>query len=219
MTSFPVRDQVKDHLLTPKNAALIIIDYQPAQFGTVASMDRQLLADNIVRVAKIGKAFSLPIVLSTVNVKANSLKPTIPPLKEVLSDLKEIDRTQINAWEDKEFLAAVKATGRKKLIMCALWTEACLIFPSLDALREGYEVYPVVDAVGGTSLEAHQYALQRIAQAGGKFENWTQLICELQRDWSRLETLNDVMGITFEPNSPLTKSQQRPWDLKGVPPP
>jgi nicotinamidase-related amidase len=218
MTSIPVRDQVDDHLLTAKNAALIIIDYQPSQFADIASMDRQLLADNIVRVAKIGKVFGLPIVLSTVGVTLNSLKPTIPPLKEVLSDLKEIDRTSINAWEDGEFLAAVRATGRKKLIMCALWTEACLIFPSLDALREGYEVYPVVDAVGGTSVEAHQYALQRIAQAGGKFESWVQLVCELQRDWSRAATLEGMRKVAFAPDSPLVKNQQRPLDIKGVPP-
>jgi nicotinamidase-related amidase len=219
MTSFPIRDQINDFLLTPKNAAMIFIDYQPDQFATVASMDRQLLADNVVRVAKLGKVFGLPIVLSTVNVKANNLKPTIPPLREVLSDLKEIDRTQINAWEDKEFLEAVEATGRKKLIMCALWTEACLIFPSLNALREGYEVYPVVDAVGGTSLEAHQYALQRIALAGGKFTSWTQLTCELQRDWNRLDSLQGMMKVAFDPSSPITKNQQRPMDVKGVPAP
>jgi nicotinamidase-related amidase len=210
---------MNDHLLTPKNAALVIIDYQSTQFADIASMDLQLLADNIVRVAKIGKVFGLPIVLSTVNVKARNLKPTIPPLKEVLSDLKEIDRTNINAWEDKEFLEAVKATGRKKLIMCGLWTEACLTFPSLDALKEGYEVYPVVDAVGGTSVEAHQYALQRMTQAGGKPVSWIQLLCELQRDWSRTDTLDGVGKIVFEPNSPVVKNQQRPWDLKGVPPP
>jgi nicotinamidase-related amidase len=210
---------MNDHLLTPKNAALVIIDYQSTQFADIASMDLQLLADNIVRVAKIGKVFGLPIVLSTVNVKARNLKPTIPPLKEVLSDLKEIDRTNINAWEDKEFLEAVKATGRKKLIMCGLWTEACLTFPSLDALKEGYEVYPVVDAVGGTSVEAHQYALQRMTQAGGKPVSWIQLLCELQRDWGRTDTLDGVGKIVFEPNSPVVKNQQRPWDLKGVPPP
>jgi nicotinamidase-related amidase len=219
MTSFPVRDQIKDHLLTPKNAALVIIDYQPTQFADVASMDLQLLADNIVRVAKLGKVFGLPIVLSTVNVKVRNLKATIPPLKEVLSDVKEIDRTNINAWEDKEFLEAVKATGRKKLIMCGLWTEACLTFPSLDALKEEYEVYPVVDAVGGTSVEAHQYALQRMTQAGAKPVTWIQLLCELQRDWSRTETLDGVGKIVFEPNSPVVKNQQRPWGLKGVPPP
>jgi nicotinamidase-related amidase len=219
MTSLPVRDPIKDHLLTPRNTALLIIDFQPTQFGDIVSMDRQLLADNVVRVAKIGKVFGLPIVLSTVNVKDRSLKPTIPPLKEVLSDVTELDRTSINAWEDKEFLEAVKATGRKKLLICALWSEACLTFPSLDALREGYEVYPVVDAVGGTSVEAHQYALQRIAQAGGKLVTWVQVLCELQRDWSRRETIDGVVKISFDPNSPLAKNQQRPWDLQGIPAP
>lgn len=218
MTSYPIRDQVNDHLLTSKNAAMIIIDYQPTQIAEVASMDRQLLVDNVVRVAKLGKIFNLPIVLSTVNVKGGQ-KSTAPPLKEVLSTEKELDRTTINAWEDKEFLEAVEATGRKKLIMCALWTEACLIFPALDALREGYEVYPVVDAVGGTSLEAHQYALQRIALAGGKFESWVQLTCELQRDWGRADTVQAMRQVAFDPASPLAKNPQRPWDVKGVPPP
>jgi nicotinamidase-related amidase len=217
MTSFPIRDQTNDHLLTSKNAAMVFIDYQPAQISAVSSMDLQLLVDNVVRVAKIGKAFDLPIVLSTVNVKGGQ-KPTVPPLREVLSREKELDRTTINAWEDKEFLEAVEATGRKKLIMCALWTEACLIFPSLDALRDGYDVYPVVDAVGGTSIEAHQYALQRIAQAGGKFESWAQLICELQRDWGRANTIQPVRQIAFgDPSSPILKNTQRPFNIKGVP--
>lgn len=218
MTSLPIRDQVNDHLLTPKNAAMIFIDYQPTQIAAISSMDLQLLVDNVVRVAKLGKTFNLPIILSTVNVKGGQ-KPTIPPLKEVLSDQKEIDRTTINAWEDKEFLEAVEATGRKKLIMCALWTEACLIFPSLDALREGYEVYPVVDAVGGTSLEAHNYALQRIALAGGQSETWVQLMCELLRDWGRSEWVQAVRQIAFDPSSPLAKNIQRPFNVKGVPPP
>jgi len=215
MTSYPIRDQVNDHLLTSKNAAMIFIDYQPTQISAVSSMDLQLLVDNVVRVAKMGKAFNLPIVLSTVNVKGGQ-KPTVPPLKKVLSDQKEYDRTTINAWEDKEFLEAVEATGRKKLIMCALWTEACLIFPSLDALREGYEVYPVVDAVGGTSLDAHQYALQRIALAGGEFESWAQLLCELQRDWARLDTIQATRQIAFEPSSPIAKNVRRPFNVIGV---
>ena len=137
----------------------------------------------------------------------------------MLYDQKEFDRTTINAWEDKEFLEAIEATGRKKLIMCALWTEACLIFPSLDALREGYEVYPVVDAVGGTSLEAHQYALQRIALAGGKFETWVQLMCELLRDWGRADKVQAVRQIAFDPSSPIAKNVQRPLNLKGIPAP
>ena len=215
MTSFPIRDQINDHLLTSKNAAMVFIDYQPTQISAISSMDLQLLVDNVVRVAKLGKIFNLPIVLSTVNVKGGQ-KPTIPPLREVLSDLKELDRTTINAWEDKEFLEAIEATGRKKLIMCALWTEACLIFPSLDAIKEGYEVYPVVDAVGGTSLEAHQYALQRIALAGGKFESWVQLLTELGRDWNRADTIQAARQVAFDASSPIAKNMQRPFSIKGV---
>ena len=165
MTSEPMRDPVTDPLLTPQNSALVVIDYQPSQIQAVASIDHDLLTRNIVSVARSRKTYGLPIVLSTVNV-ANGQPPTIPELKEVLSDSVEIDRTQINAWEDTEFRQAVEATGRKKLIMTALWTEVCLAFPTLDALRAGYEVYPVVDAVGGTSPEAHRAGLERIVQAG-----------------------------------------------------
>ena len=197
---------------------MIFIDYQPTQISAISSMDLQLLVDNVVRVAKLGKTFNLPIVLSTVNVKGGQ-KPTVPPLRQVLSDQKELDRTTINAWEDKEFLDAVEATGRKKLIMCALWTEACLIFPSLDAMKEGYEVYPVVDAVGGTSLEAHQTALQRIALAGGKLVSWVQLLTELQRDWGRADTIQPVRQIAFDPSSPIAKNLQRPLTVRGVPAP
>jgi len=168
MTSEAIRDPLKDQLLTTKNSALIIIDYQPVQVNSIASMDRQKLIDNIVAVAKIGLAYGLPIIHSTVNVKTGLNKPPIPPLRKVLPDIETIDRTSINSWEDVEFVRAVKATGRTKLIMTALWTEACLTFPALDALREGYEVYVVVDAVGGTSVEAHEAALRRIEQAGAR---------------------------------------------------
>jgi len=196
MASEPIRDPIKDHLLTPKNSALIIIDYQPIQVSSVASMDRRTLVQNIVTVVRLAKLFQLPVVLSTVNVKTGGA-PTIHQLQDVLGEIEVYDRTTINAWEDVEFVKAVKATGRKKLIMTALWTEACLSFPSLDALREGYEVYPVVDAVGGTSLEAHQTALERIAQAGGKLVSWVQLACELQRDWARKDTAKPFGEILF----------------------
>ena len=198
MASRPVREPVKDDLLTPKNSALIIIDYQPVQMNSVASMDRQLLVNNIVGVAKIGLSYGLPIVHSTVNVKTGLNKPPIPQLRKVLKDVPTYDRTTINSWEDVEFVEAVKAAGRKKLIMTALWTEACLTFPALDALREGYEVYPVVDAVGGTSVQAHEAALRRIEQAGAKPISWTQLLCELQRDWARQETVPQFMDLFIE---------------------
>jgi nicotinamidase-related amidase len=191
----PIRDQVQDHLLTPKNATLLIIDYQPVQVSSIRSMDHKLLVDNIVRVAKTGIAYSMPMVVSTVNVKTGMNKPMIPELQAVLPGVEPLDRTTINAWEDAEFNKAVKATGRKKLIMAALWTEACLSFPALDAIREGYEVYPVVDAVGGTSVEAHRAALERVVQAGGKPISLPGLVCELQRDWVRKETVQLAVEI------------------------
>ena len=196
MTSEPTRDPLADPLLTPGNSALVVIDYQPSQIQTVASMDTDLLIRNIVSVARTATTYGLPIVLSTVNV-ANGQGHTLPELAQVLADQVEIDRTQINAWEDIEFRQAVEATGRKKLIMTALWTEVCLAFPTLDALREGFEVYPVVDAVGGTSPEAHRTGLERIIQAGAQPISWVSLACELQRDWARLETVPEVVDIVL----------------------
>jgi nicotinamidase-related amidase len=196
MTSEPVRNPVSDHLLTPQNAALVVIDYQPSQVQAVTSIDHDLLVDNIVSVARLAETFELPVVLSTVNV-AHGQGPTIPELKAVLADSAEIDRTSINSWEDVEFRHAVEATGRKKLIMAALWTEMCLAFPALDAIREGFEVYPVVDAVGGTSPEAHRAAVDRIVQAGAHPITWVSLAGELQRDWNRLGTVADVVDIVL----------------------
>jgi nicotinamidase-related amidase len=197
MTSGPIRDPLEDHLLTPQNSALIIIDYQPVQVTSIASMDRRTLVANIVAVARIARLYGLPIVLSTVNVKTGRNQPTIHQLQSVLPDVEPLDRTAINAWEDVQFVEAVKATRRKKLIMTALWTEACLAFPTLDAIAEGYEVYPVVDAVGGTTVEAHRAALERVAQAGARPISWVQLICELQRDWSRTGTVQGFTSILF----------------------
>jgi nicotinamidase-related amidase len=197
MTSESRRDPVTDHLLTPENSALIVIDYQPVQVGSVASMDRRSLVLNIVQVAEAAKLYGLPIVLSTVNVSSGKNAPTIHQLTDVVGEIDALDRTTINAWEDVEFVAAVKATGRRKLVMTALWTEACLAFPTLDAMRDGYEIYPVVDAVGGTSLEAHRAALERVVQAGARPISWVQLLCELQRDWSRAETASRFAELVF----------------------
>lgn len=192
-----IRDPVGDHLLTPKNSALIVIDYQPAQIGAVHSMDRDLLLKNIVSTVKLARLFGLPIVHSTVNVKTGRGKPTLAPLAEQLADVAPIDRTTTNAWEDADFVRAVRATGRRKLILCALWTEICMAFPALDALREGYDVYPVVDAIGGTSVEAHRAGLERVVQAGGRPITWVSLGAELQRDWARAETAGGVVEIVL----------------------
>jgi nicotinamidase-related amidase len=195
MASLPARDPIGDHLLTPQNSALLVIDYQPGQFGAVTSIDRDLLLENIVSTAKIAKLFGLPIVHSTINVASGLAEPTVPELAEQLVDNLPIDRTSINAWEDADFLSAVRATGRRKLILCALWTEMCMAFPALDALREGYEVFPVVDAIGGTSEAAHRAALERVVQAGAQPVTWIPLGGELQRDWARTETAGAVVQL------------------------
>jgi nicotinamidase-related amidase len=197
MTSLPERDPVGDHLLTPQNAALALIDYQPPQFSAVNSMDPDLLLENIVSTVKTAKAFDMPIVHSTINVSSGRSQSTVPELATLLDDYPPIDRTSTNAWEDAEFLAAVRATGRRKLLLCALWTEICMAFPALDALREGYDVYPVVDAIGGTSEEAHRAGLERVLQAGAQPVTWVALAVELQRDWAREETVADIIEIVL----------------------
>lgn len=198
MTSFAnPRDPGDDHLLTPQNAAVVIIDFQPVQVSSIASRPKRELVANISALARIAKLYEMPVVLSTVNVTTGRNQPTIHQITDILTNVDPIDRTSINAWEDEDFNSAVKATGRKKLVMAALWTEVCLVHPALDAINEGFEVYPVVDCVGGTSLEAHQLGLQRLVQAGAKPVSWVQLICELQRDWNREKTVPGFAEILF----------------------
>jgi len=194
MTSNGFRDPVADHLLTPQNAALIVIDYQPSQIAAVQSMDQAALLKNITSTVKLAKIFGMPIVHSTVNVASGRSKTTVPELAELLTEIPPIDRTTINAWEDDRFLAAVRATVRRKLVLCALWTEMCMAFPALDALREGYDVYPVVDAIAGTSVEAHRAGLERVMQAGGQPITWVSFPGELQRDWAR-STAEEVVAV------------------------
>jgi nicotinamidase-related amidase len=197
MTSAPVRDPLSDHLLTPENSAFLLIDYQPSQIAGVHSMDRALLLKNAVSTVRTIKAFGVPVVHSTINVASGRGQPTLPELAGLLEDDKPLDRTTTNSWEDIEFLQAVRATGRRKLIICALWTEICMAFTALDALREGYEVYPVVDAIGGTSPEGHRAGLDRVIQAGGQPISWVALAVELQRDWARQDTVAAIIEIVL----------------------
>lgn len=196
MTSQARRDPFADHLITPENSVLAVIDYQPSQIQAVRSIDHELLLKNIITTVKLAKVFAVPIIHSTINV-ANGQGPTLDGLAQELEDYPPIDRTAINSWEDGDFLAAVQAAGRRKLILCALWTEVCMTFPALDALRDGYEVYPVIDAIGGTSLEAHRAGIDRTVQAGGQPIGWVSLACELQRDWARTETVPQIVEIVI----------------------
>src|SRR5213592_4340897 len=161
----PIRDPNTDPLLTPQNAVLTLIDYQPAQYAGVASVGRNELLAHVTMLGRVATVFELPVVLSTVYVK-HGMTGTNPELREVLPGVPEIDRTTMNSWEDPEFRAAVEASGRKKLILAGLWTEVCVAFPALDALRAGYEVFVVADAIGGVSVAAHESAMQRMVQAG-----------------------------------------------------
>jgi nicotinamidase-related amidase len=163
----------------------------------VSSIDRTLLVNNTVGLAKAGKAFKVPTILTTVAEKSFS-GPIFPEIQAVFPDQKPIDRTSMNAWEDKGFHDAVKKLGKKKLVMAALWTEVCLVQPVLSALDEGYEVYIVTDASGGTSKEAHDMAIARLIQAGAQPVTWMQVLLEYQRDWARGDTYAATTGIAME---------------------
>lgn len=195
MVSQARRDPLSDPLLTPENAALVLIDYQPPQVNTIRSMDSLTLIRNTVSLAQTAKAFGLPTILSTVGVTSGLNPDTVPEIKQEMGDAVWVDRTSINAWEDSDFVEAVKATGRRKLIMGALWTEVCLAFPATDALRAGFEVFIPVDVVGGTSLVAHDAALRRCEQVGAQPVSWIAVLCELQRDWSHEATTAAMVRI------------------------
>src|SRR5579872_5785906 len=169
-------------LLTPSNCVVALIDHQPQMFFGVESANRETIINNVVALAKAAKIFKVPTILTTVAAKTFS-GPLIPQLQTVFPDQKPIDRTSMNSWEDKNFVAAVEKTKRKKLVIAALWTEICLAFPAIDAIKAGYDVYAVVDASGATTTEAHQAAIQRMVQVGVIPITWIQFLCELQRDW------------------------------------
>lgn len=180
--------------LTPQNCALALIDYQPAMYFGVQSHDRLSIMHNTAVLAKSAKLFKIPTILSTV-AKDSFSGPMDPVITDVFKGQELIDRTSINAWVDANFRKAVEATGRKKIIVAGLWTEACVLFPSIDLLNKGYEVYIPTDACGDISLEAHERSVQRLIQAGATPITSLQFLFELQQDWARGDTYNGVMDI------------------------
>ena len=192
----PIRDPKTDSLLTPQNAVLALIDYQPEQYAGVTSVAHGELLAHVTMLGRVATVFELPVVLSTVYVK-HGMSGTNAELLEALPGVLEIDRTSMNSWEDPDFREAVERTGRKKLVIAGLWTEVCVAFPTLDALRAGYEVYVVVDAIGGVSRVAHESAMQRMIQAGAVPISVLGLACELQRDWGRPDA-DRLRGIMRE---------------------
>jgi len=194
----PIRDPKNDSLITPQNAVIAFIDYQPEQYAGVRSAPHDELLAHVTMLGRVATTFELPVVLSTVYVR-HGMQGTNKELLEALPGVPEIDRTTMNSWEDPDFRAAVQKTGRKKLIIAGLWTEVCVAFPALDALHEGYEVYFVADAIGGVSRVAHESAIQRMTQSGATPITVLGLACELQRDWGRpgAERLRAVMREYF----------------------
>lgn len=181
----PIRDMASDPLLTPENCAVALIDYQPEQVATVRSSSIEEVMLNVKAVVKVAHAYDVPIVLTTVGVDMGVNSGTIDELMAEMPGQTEIDRTGVNSWEDEEFRNAIKATGRRKIVMCGLWTEVCCAFPTLDMLREGFEVYPVTDAIGGISKTAHDSALTRMVRAGAQPVTAISFGSELMRNWAR----------------------------------
>jgi nicotinamidase-related amidase len=184
----------KLEMLTPQNSAIALIDYQPAMYQGVQSHDRLTTMNNVQVLAKAAKLFKIPTVLSTV-AKDSFSGPFMPEVIDLFPGHDIIDRTSMNSWLDAKFREAVHATGRKKIVVAGLWTEACVMFPTLDMLNEGFEIYVPADACGDLSLEAHNRAMDRLTQAGAIPITSCQYVFELQQDWARSETYDGVMEI------------------------
>jgi nicotinamidase-related amidase len=185
-----------DALLTPENCVLLLIDHQPFQLANVHSHEPTMVINNVVGLAKTAKAYGIPTILSTVNEERGGL--IFKQLQEVFPDQKPINRTFINSWEDRRVVEAVRKTGRKKLVIAALWSEMCLAMPAIHAMGDGYDVYVVTDASGGVSQEAHDMAIRRLVAAGAQPMTWMALTGELQRDWARTEHLGEVAQIFID---------------------
>ena len=183
-------------LINADDTLFIFIDHQPQMAFGVTSIDRQTLKNNTVALAKAAKLVNVPIILTAVETESFS-GYIWPELLDVVQQ-KPIERTSMNSWDSDELVAQVKASGKKKLVIAALWTEACLLFPTLCAIEEGFEIYIVTDASGGTSQEAHDAAVRRMEQAGAQSLTTINALLELQRDWAHRDTYNGVMDIVRE---------------------
>jgi nicotinamidase-related amidase len=185
-----------DALLTPENCVVLLIDHQPSQLANVNSHDPTMVINNVTALAKVAKAFDVPTILTTIGAARGG--EIFKQVQAVFPDQKPIDRSSINSWEDHRVVEAVMKTGRKKLVIAALWSEMCLAQPAIHAMGEGYEVYAVTDASGGVSPEAHDMAIRRLVAAGAQPITWLGMAGELQRDWARTERLGAVAQILFD---------------------
>ena len=185
-------------VLTPDNCQLIFIDQQPQMAFGVQSIDRQTLKNNVVGLAKAAKVFNIPTTITTVETDSFS-GHTYPELLEVFPNNKLLERTSMNSWDDQNVRDALAANKRKKIVVSGLWTEVCNLTFALCAIKDAdYEIYMVADASGGTSVDAHKYAMDRMVQAGVVPVTWQQVLLEWQRDWAKRDTYDAVMDIVRE---------------------
>jgi nicotinamidase-related amidase len=185
-----------DALVRPEDSILVLIDHQPFQFANLHSHEPTMIANNVIGLAKAAKVFGVPTILTTVLEERGGY--LIKGLQDVYPDQKPIDRTFINTWQDPRVVDEVRKSGRKQLILAALWTEVCLAMPTLHALAEGYDVFIVTDASGGVSAEAHDMAVRRMTAAGAVPITWLALSAEWQRDWAREKTIPDLANVQLE---------------------
>jgi nicotinamidase-related amidase len=187
-------------LLTPENCGIVFIDHQPEMFSAVGSMDRQRLLTNVLCLAKTARIFAVPVILTA--IESTPFRGHITPqLRALFPDRSPIERSSMNAWDSRDFVAAVKRSGRRNFLIAALWSEACLTFPALQMLEEGYGIYAVEDASGGTTQSAHAAAIRRIEQAGGVSLTALQVLLEFQRDWARKDHFDEVLALVKEHSS------------------
>jgi nicotinamidase-related amidase len=186
-----------DTLLKPSECAMLLVDLQAGLGFGAESLPRQVLLNNAVALAKTATAFGVPVIATTSASKVYS-GPLFPQIQSALPEIKTIERRNMNAWEDDAARGAVQATGRKRLLVAGLLTEACVSFPVLSTLKEGYEAFVVGDTCGGLTAASHELALRRLEQAGAQLTSWIQVLLEFQRDWTRHETYEAARAIIVE---------------------
>jgi len=181
-------------LYTPQDSAVVFIDHQPQMTFGVANIDRGTLVNNVILLAKVAKEFGVPAVLSAVETESFS-GYIWPQLLDVFPGQPVVERSSMNAWDDAGFRAAVEATGKKNIILCGLWTEVCVAWPTVEMIGAGYNIYVVEDCCGATSEAAQQAALSRMVQAGAIRLTTIAALLEWQRDWARREHYDALMGL------------------------
>jgi nicotinamidase-related amidase len=192
--ALPSKKSGLEALLTPEDSVVVLIDHQPFQFANLHSHEPTMIVNNVVGLAKAAKGFKVPTILTTVTEERGGY--IIKGIQDVFPDQKPINRTTLNAWEDKRVVDAVKKTGRRQVIFAALWTEICLAYPVIHSLADGYDVFFVTDASGGTTREAHDMAVLRMIQSGATPLSWIGVMSEWQRDWAREATIPAVAEVS-----------------------